>query len=290
MKHHWSATLFPHRAGLYSRGRGPATEPAGPWRGRAVVGRGQKGGAIQHELAERGGHTRSRAAGPGRGSLRSALAFTAFLAGLFIASPGVALDPKSAIRNDSQPAEFANISGIWRLDWTLSDTRPRVDGSADFGRPRVQGGPRSGGEEGGGSGGGRTRSRQGGAGRQERPEDSGANLIEWARSRLAVQTLIIFQRGAGIEISENGSRIQTVDVEGVAPPPGSARIDPAGRHGRWEHAVLVVTSPLDGGGTLVERFSIEPNGPRLDVASRIQPGRNEPPIVMNRVYRRYGGV
>ncbi len=289
MKFHLSATLFPHRAGLYSRGRGLTPEPAGPKRGTAVVGRGQKGGAIQHQVAERGGQTGSRAARPGRGARVCALASAAFLAGLFIASPGIALDPKSATRNDSQPAEFANISGIWRLDWTLSDTRPRVDGSADFGRPRVQGGPRSGGGE-DGSGGGRSRSRQGGAGRQERPEDSGANLIEWARSRLTVQTLIIFQQGARIEISENGSRIQTVDVEGVAPPPGAARTDPAGRHGRWEHAVLVVTSPLDGGATLVERFSIEPNGPRLDVASRIQPGRNEPPIVMNRVYRRYGGV
>ncbi len=289
MKHHCSVTLFPHRAGLYSRGRGPATEPAGPGRGTAVVGRGQKGGAIQQELAERGGQTGSRAARPGRGIRLRAAGLAAFLAGLLIASPGIALDPKSATRNDSQPAEYANLSGIWRLDWTLSDTRPRVDGSADFGRPRVQSeGRYRDGEE--GSGGGRSRSRQGGAGRQERPEDSGANLIEWARSRLAVQTLIIFQQGARIEISENGSRIQTVEVEGVAPPPGAARTDPAGRHGRWEHAVLVVTSPLDGGGTLVERFSIEPDGPRLDVASRIQPGRNEPPIVMNRVYRRYGGV
>ncbi len=226
---------------------------------------------------------------PVRRALLRAAALAGALASLLFSTPGIALDPKSATRNDSQPGEYANLSGIWRLDWTLSDTRPRVDGSADFGRPRVGGGPRSG--DGGDQGdGGRGRSREGGARRQERPEDSGASLIDWARSRLAVQTLIIFQQGARIEISENGSRIQTVDVEGVAPPPGAARTDPAGRHGRWEHAVLVVTSQLDGGGTLVERFSLQADGPRLAVASRIQPGRNEPPIVMNRVYRRYGGV
>ena len=254
-----------------------------------VVGRGLEGGAIELREADSRAYRWPLAARPGRRALLRAAALATSLAGLLIASPGIALDPKSATRNDSQPAEYANLSGIWRLDWTLSDTRPRVDGSADFGRPRVQAGPRSGdGDD--GSGGGRTRSRQGWARRQERPEDSGANLIEWARSRLAVQTLIIFQQGARIEISENGSRIQSVEVEGLAPPPGATRIDAAGRHGRWEHAVLVVTSQIDGGGTLIERFSIEPNGPRLDVASRIQPGRNEPPIVMNRVYRRYGGV
>src|SRR5512135_1559540 len=144
MKHHRSATLFPHRSGLYSRGRGLAPEPGGPGRGSAVEGRGQKGGAIQVREPECGGRRRSRAAQPGRVALLRGAASAAFLASLLIASPGIALDPKSATRNDSPPSEYANLSGIWRLDWTLSDTRPRVDGSADFGRPRVQGGGRSG--------------------------------------------------------------------------------------------------------------------------------------------------
>jgi hypothetical protein len=120
--------------------------------------------------------------------------------------------------------------------------------------------------------------------------DSDATLLEWARARLTVQTLIIFQEGSRFEISENGSRIQSVEVEGAGSGPEAARADPHARRGRWEHAALVVTSALERGGTLVERFSLVPDGRRLDVACRIQPGSSGPPVIMNRVYRRPAGI
>lgn len=121
-------------------------------------------------------------------------------------------------------------------------------------------------------------------------EGSDATLLEWARARLTVQTLIIFQEGVRLEISENGRHVQDVDLTETAPPRqagGAARVS---RRGRWDHADLVTVSEIEGAGTLTETFRLASDGLSLDVAARLLPGPNGPSIVMNRVYKRYTGA
>jgi hypothetical protein len=121
-------------------------------------------------------------------------------------------------------------------------------------------------------------------------ENSDGTLLEWARARLTVQTLIIFQDRARLEISENGRRVQWVDLDGKGSSQGAGGKLQESRRGHWDHADLVTTSDLDGGGTLTETFRLASDGSKLEVAARIRPGSNGPLIVMNRVYKRYAGA
>jgi hypothetical protein len=196
--------------------------------------------------------------------------------GVFLpASPADALYPRPTPPPAPADGARADLSGIWRIDWSQSDPRPRLDGSTFA--PRAPRERRS--EAGGSEGSPRARSLD--------PEDG---VPGWARDRLTIQTLIIFQEGRRIEISVDGHRVQRVEV-GTGLRDSAVVEDAASRvEGRWEESHLVLTSVLKDRATLTETFVLKPGGRELDVVSRILTGPGGPLIVMNRVYRKYTGA
>lgn len=190
-----------------------------------------------------------------------------------VAAPAFALDPTPPRTFEKAVVPPPALPGIWRVDWAKSDARPRVDGSwIPVSAPGPGPGVR---DESGGARAGRRRAVPSRA-------DSDPTLP------YAAQTLIIFQRGAHLEISEDGRAAQPVDLGAIAAT-ASAPFRPTIREGHWEDPNLILTRSLAGGGTMTQTYTLAENGTVLELSARIQRAMDEAPLLIHRVYNKFRG-
>ncbi|HEX7079230.1 MAG TPA: hypothetical protein VF363_12475 [Candidatus Eisenbacteria bacterium] len=197
----------------------------------------------------------------------------AIAAAIATGGTALALDPSRAAAPGSVNAPPPALPGIWRIDWSKSDPRPRVDGSwiAGSGPGRM---PGSEGVE--------------GATRRGRRQSSDGERPDRYTPAFAAQTIIIFQRGSHIEISEDGRAAQPVDLGAVAVN-ASALSRPSIQEGRWEDPNLILTRNVAGGGTMTQTFTLAPDGNVLELSARIQLRMDEAPLLIHRVYNKFRG-
>lgn len=188
-------------------------------------------------------------------------------------APALALDTHAPPGSGKDAVPPPALPGIWRIDWSKSDPRPRVDGSwiegaAPGGNPGAEGAE--------------------GAGRRarRRPVDREADV---PTSRpYAAQTIIIFQHGAHLEISEDGRAAEPVDLNAMAVS-ASARLYSTIQEGRWENPNLILTRKIPGGGIMTQTFTLATDGAVLEMSARIQRDIDQAPLLIHRVYTKYRG-
>ncbi|MGE5175468.1 MAG: hypothetical protein ACM3JJ_03760, partial [Hyphomicrobiales bacterium] len=185
--------------------------------------------------------------------------------------PAAALDPGSPHGASDAAVPPSSLPGIWRIDWAKSDPRPRVDGSWIPSGTLPGRGSRDEGSD--------TAPRRGR--RRFLDAEPGAPYAQ----PLAAQTIIIFQHGAHLEISEDGRAAQPVDLGAIAVNASASPLSSI-REGRWENPNLILTRSIPGGGIMTQTFTLATDGNVLELSARIQRQPDEAPLLIHRVYNK----
>ena len=198
---------------------------------------------------------------------RVIIGFTAIMLGL----PGVGA------------GQEPDLSGVWLLNWELSDD-PRAQAPSGVGD-----GGRRGGRPGGGFGGaGGFGGRGGWPGRPDggsRPDPERA-----ARTREAFADLLTAPRQMTIEQDAREIRFAYDDGRYVRIVPddrehaGIAGTSEVTRRARWENGVLVIGIRLDSGPEVLHELEVRLEGEQLIVTTTVEPRGSQDEIRLQRVY------